>query len=519
MIVVAGPDGTGKSALADGLERYLAARGPVRRFHHRVAVLPRSASGRTPSTTPHAQRPYPVVLSLLKVAFLFIDQLLGWRMVVRRLVRGGGWVLVERGWWDIVVDPRRYRLRGVRRLAEGLGRLLPGPDLVLILQAPPSVVHTRKAELPAAELRRQSGAWRALAPRIPGAVVIDASGAAASVLADAVGALESKRPRTSTDLAERRWAGLPPGGRPRWLVPSDSRRLARAGLSVHQPMTRAGRAGWEAARILAAAGLIGALPRVDDQSLVELVRPFTPARGTFAVAYGREANRAVILILGADGKPAGVAKIARDGTGRERLAREAERIHLLGPRLTPPLSAPRLLAVHEGVLLFEPVRWRPQRHPWRLPTALATAIGRFHASTVELEGRSGHPGHGDFAPWNVLRTAGGWVLIDWEEASTASPPFADPFHYLVSAHTLLGRPRRDELLRGLTGEGWVGEVLGAYAAAASVTTDMREAFTDYLVASVARLRPLHPHSARGRRARLRLMQALELGDRNRPAPM
>ena len=38
-------------------------------------------------------------------------------------------VLVERYHYDFVVDPRRYRLRGVSGLARLLFRLLPAPDL------------------------------------------------------------------------------------------------------------------------------------------------------------------------------------------------------------------------------------------------------------------------------------------------------------------------------------------------------------------------------------------------------
>jgi len=513
VVLIAGPDGTGKSALADALEGELGRSGRVRRFHHRLAVLPRSAAGRRASATPHAQAPYPVPLSWLKVVVLLVDHLLGWWLVVLPLVRGGGWVILERGWWDLVIDPRRYRLQGVKRFAERLGRLLPAAGATLILQAPPAVVRARKAELTVAELGRQTDAWRRLASGIPGAVIVDASQSLEAVLADAVRACEEVMgSATSAPSGARRWAALPPGRQPRWLIPSDSRALARAGLSVHQPMTRSGRMGWEMARLFATTGLMTALRPVEDSALSRLVGHFVPEGGTFAAAYGREANRAVVLILDAGGNAVGVAKIARDGSGRERLAREAERIRVLGPLLAAPISAPRLLAVEEQIIVLEPVAWRPQGQPWRLPVPLAAAMGLFHGRNVELDGRSGHPGHGDFAPWNVLRTATGWVLLDWEEAAAGTRPFADPFHFLVSAHTLLGRPRQQELLRGLDGRGWIGEVLAAYMAASSIDTDIRHEFTVYLRESITTLRPLHPHSARGRRSRRRLLRALGAPD-------
>lgn len=516
VVVIAGPDGTGKSVLADGLVAHLGRTATVRRFHHRLAVLPRSASGTRPTQAPHAAAPYPVLVSWIKVLYLFVDELLGWSFTLRRLRRDGGWAVIERGWWDVVVDPLRYRLRGSSHIARLLGRLLPKPDVTLVLVAPPSTVYRRKAELPLAEVRRQLDVWKELATTLSGAVLIAASGGRDDVLADAIRACESVSGARGSDpdipSSARRWASLPPGRRPRWLIPSDTGRLARAGLRVYQPMSRSSRFGWEAARLMAGTGLFRVAGRASDPSLRRAVERYVPPGGTFAAIYGRDAGRAVVLLLDAHGTATGIAKVARDEAGSARLAREADRIELLAPHLRAPLSAPRLLEAREGVLLFEPVDWLPQPQPWRLPVALAAAIGRFHESSIEVDGEIGHPGHGDFAPWNILRTEDGWVLLDWEEASASAPPFADPFHYLVSTHTLLGRPSAGELLRGLEGEGWIGDALRTYAKAASLTRDRRAAFTEYLRTSIGRLRPFHPDTERGRRSRLRLLRALGVRD-------
>ena len=82
-----------------------------------------------PVTEPHRDPPYHPLASLAKTAYLLVDVWLGWRLRIRPFVRRGGWVIIERGWWDIAVDPLRYRMRQHGRLLWWLGRLLPAPPV------------------------------------------------------------------------------------------------------------------------------------------------------------------------------------------------------------------------------------------------------------------------------------------------------------------------------------------------------------------------------------------------------
>jgi hypothetical protein len=180
---VAGPDGTGKSALCDALTRDFLVGRPVLRVHHRFAVLPARTRHHGPVTEPHARPPYPRSLSEAKALLLFADFWLGWVMRVRPFVRRGGWVLLERGWWDLVVDPRRYRLHPRTRLTRLLGRALPQPDLLVVLEGPPAVLRARKPELPEPELARQMRAWRHALPERVARRYVDTSSAPPAVLA------------------------------------------------------------------------------------------------------------------------------------------------------------------------------------------------------------------------------------------------------------------------------------------------------------------------------------------------
>ena len=88
------------------------------------------------------------------------------------------------------------------------------------------------------------------------------------------------------------------------------------------------------------------------------------------------------------------------------------------------------MAREPGLLVLRKEEWRPRFRPWRLDATVARGLGRFFAAGSRDGGATG-PAHGDFAPWNLLRTERGWVLIDWEYAFDAAPPAYDLFNFLI----------------------------------------------------------------------------------------
>jgi thymidylate kinase len=159
VIVIAGPDGCGKTTIVNGLESLFAPR-PILSLHHRPRLLPSRTKHTGPVLEPHKHEPYSRALSVAKLLYLFLDYQLGWRLRIAPFVKRGGVVLLERGWWDLLVDQRRYRLRAPPGLIRALGRLLPQPQLWLVLTGDASTIYQRKPELPEPELRRQLDAWR-----------------------------------------------------------------------------------------------------------------------------------------------------------------------------------------------------------------------------------------------------------------------------------------------------------------------------------------------------------------------
>lgn len=180
-VLLVGPDGSGKSTLARKLiEESGSGFTKVVHIHWRPGLLPRAGSlvgvKAGDPTKPHADAPHGSVLSLALLAYDWLDFFLGMWLRVVPTRAGGGLVVMERGWFDIAVDPRRYHLTVSHKLVELLGRLLPSPDLVLVLEAEPRVLRGRKAELPLAELSRQMGRWREITfPRSTRRLLVDAS--------------------------------------------------------------------------------------------------------------------------------------------------------------------------------------------------------------------------------------------------------------------------------------------------------------------------------------------------------
>ncbi len=152
LILLVGPDGAGKTTLRHALVQ-AAPRGIVIETEHR-ATLPRRTKGIV--TEPHRHEPYRAPLSVAKTFYYYVEALLSWVLRVRPAIRRGVWMIEERGWWDIVVDPRRYRLQPHTRLYRFLARLLPQPDLIIVLEGSPALIRARKAELSEEEYRTAS---------------------------------------------------------------------------------------------------------------------------------------------------------------------------------------------------------------------------------------------------------------------------------------------------------------------------------------------------------------------------
>jgi thymidylate kinase len=178
-VILAGADGCGKSTAAEKLVESL--RGTFHpnkslRVHWKPAVfLRKRRAARPPTTDPHGKPPRGVPASVALLFYHWTEFLIGCWTQFQPVLFRNGLVLVDRYHFDFVVDPRRFRLAALPRLARTLFRLLPSPDLVFLLDAPPEVLQSRKREVPVGETARQREAYRSEIGRLPNARIVDAA--------------------------------------------------------------------------------------------------------------------------------------------------------------------------------------------------------------------------------------------------------------------------------------------------------------------------------------------------------
>jgi thymidylate kinase len=199
MVVFLGTDGAGKSTVTVRIEQDLAPVFSSTKRYHRPVASPlrwmdrfrvRSRSGGLTSASvsvadmdaepaqphPPGKPPHKLPASLLKLGLWWADfTVFGYLLsVYPRLVRST-LVLFDRYYDDLLVHPEGYRYGGSLWLARFVGRFVPRPHLVILLDAPPEVIQARKPELTFEETAHQREMYLRVMEGSSNGHVVDAS--------------------------------------------------------------------------------------------------------------------------------------------------------------------------------------------------------------------------------------------------------------------------------------------------------------------------------------------------------
>lgn len=109
------------------------------------------------------------------MAYFLFDYTAGYAVKILPALAQNNLIVFDRYYHDLLVDPRRYRYGGPMWLVRWIGKLIPKPDLWVLLDAPPHVLQARKQEVTPQETARQREAYLDLANKLPNFHVVDAS--------------------------------------------------------------------------------------------------------------------------------------------------------------------------------------------------------------------------------------------------------------------------------------------------------------------------------------------------------
>jgi thymidylate kinase len=176
-VVLLGPDGAGKSSVIQAVGPMLiGAFRRTTRCRFTPALVQRLLRHPIPpNSQPHALPPRSFSMSVMRAVFYwFVYYAFGYITIHLALARST-LVLHDRHLVDAFVDPRRHRYGGPLWLLRLIWRLIPKPDLVILLDAPPGVLQARKQEVPFEETARQREAYLSLMETMKNGHVVDAA--------------------------------------------------------------------------------------------------------------------------------------------------------------------------------------------------------------------------------------------------------------------------------------------------------------------------------------------------------
>lgn len=324
-------------------------------------------------------------------------------------------VVQERGWFDQLVDPRRYRMSTrLVPIVRLLGAALPRPDSVIVMMGDASLISARKSELSVEETRRQVTQWRLLGRQWRGNLV-DAT-------SDTV---EESAVKVAQAVVVARATLLQSDFRRVGLSPARLEMIATKGSRVNRRLLY--RAGSLKGHVLRIFGL-WPVPWSDCASAGHVAQ-FIAAAGISMDAAACICSQHRERFVLSTSRSGTIDRVIKVGNSSDlTIKAEAEMIGSLSGHIRG-VDVPVLTESGEvGGWAF--LAMRGDERALRMPR-----IDIVSALEVSVALASCHSGrgltHGDFRPANLVPGTP-HLLLDWEFATSKLIPGYDIGHYMIS---------------------------------------------------------------------------------------
>lgn len=156
VIGVLGPDGSGKTTVMNQVKKDMVhAFRRINQYH----LFPKDIKESSPNTNPHGKKKRGFIASLLKLCYFIALYNWGWMKKVAPAKIRSTFVIFDRYYDDILIDPTRYRNGTPQWVVKIVRFFIPQPQLWIVLDAPTDVIQARKAEVSYEETERQRRAY------------------------------------------------------------------------------------------------------------------------------------------------------------------------------------------------------------------------------------------------------------------------------------------------------------------------------------------------------------------------
>ena len=183
-----GQDGSGKSTVISKLVAMHRDLGyeEVVVYHFRPQFL-RGQHSNSIVNNPHAQPARGALFSVVKLLFFMLDYNISNFLLKIKKGSGEKLIIFDRYYYDILVDPTRYRFKAPYYLARLVSRMVPKPDILFLLDVPAEVALSRKAELGVSAAKQLENRYRKILLNLCcEAKVVDASQSIIAVMTDVI---------------------------------------------------------------------------------------------------------------------------------------------------------------------------------------------------------------------------------------------------------------------------------------------------------------------------------------------